>query len=85
MSKPRISDYTRRLWKRYPMARAGITSPTREQVAIRACLESGDTAGAQRIILARLRREIDGPRTVAAMRGGRKVLRAVATRDGARG
>ena len=50
----------------------------REQTAIRVALDAGDVAGAQRIILARLKKEMEGPRTIARMRNGRKVLKAVA-------
>lgn len=49
----------------------------RETPAIRAAFERGDILGTQRLILAHLQREIDGPRTVATMRNGRKVLKAV--------
>lgn len=54
-----------------------ITSGIHATPVIRAAHERGDALAAQRLILDHLKREIDGTRTVAVMRGGRKVLRAV--------
>jgi hypothetical protein len=72
-----ISKAKRRRWNAHPLTRPGIASSRREQFAIREALDAGDRVAAQRIILSRLRTEIDGPRTVAVMRNGRKVLQAV--------
>lgn len=70
MSRPRISDAKRKLWKRHPMLRMGVHITPE----IRAAYDRGDLFTTQLLILARLRRELDGPRTVARFRRGRKVL-----------
>lgn len=78
MSRPRISDYKRRLWKKFPMLRPGVSFRPDQMRAIYAAYGGGDTLQAQQLILKGLRSELDGPRTVARMRNGRKVLKAVA-------
>jgi hypothetical protein len=76
MSRPRISDYRRRMQRGFPLARVGIPFNQTERRTIEAMVAAGDSLGAQRAILAKLSRAFDGPRTVARQRGGRKVLRA---------
>lgn len=77
MSRPRISDCRRRLWKRHPMLRMGVTITP----AIRAAYDRGDILAMQQMILLRLEREMGGPQTVARQRGRRKVLAANARRQ----
>lgn len=77
MTRPRISNYRRRLWKANPLARLGIPYSQAEQDIICALLTAGHVAQAQQRILDHIKREIDGPRTVRRRRGGRFVLQAV--------
>jgi hypothetical protein len=72
--KPRISDYRRRLWKRHPMLRPGVSFRPDQMQAIYDAIAGGDTYQAQQLILKGLRSEFDGPRTVARQRGRRKIL-----------
>lgn len=72
--RPKPSERQRQLWKMFPLARVGIVYSKREQESVRTLLDAGDVAGAQRLILAHLQLEIDGPPFRVRMHGGRKWL-----------
>lgn len=76
MSRPRISDYKRRLWKKHPMLSPGVSFTPLQRRAIQAMIENDELWLAQHTILGWLRLAFEGPRTVARQRGRRKILRA---------
>ena len=74
MSRPRISDHKRRLWKRHPMLRPGVSFSPDQMRVFYTIFGGGDTIRAQQFMLKGLRSKLDGPRTVARQRGRRKIL-----------